>query len=197
MSCLLLVLAAISGCGDANAGTGGSGGTPRAEQSSYRLSCTIDTLILEIPIELTYQPDRPWIAGAPVDLSVSAAVIFDEAFSESIIDAGVSKIDIMVIDVASAISGATPSVLETSLADGINDFDLIIDTDDDGAPGPHRLELETATTTVSVDEDATAVEIGLGLDGVFFMMGDFEMPDDCLNPTLVGFAARFLVEPSR
>jgi len=47
MSCLLLVLAAISGCGDANGGTGGSGGTPAAQQSAYSLRCTIDTLDID------------------------------------------------------------------------------------------------------------------------------------------------------
>ena len=177
-------LAAMSGCGDANGGTGGSAGSPAAQQGAYTLRCTIDTLVLEIPIELTYQLDRPLIAGAVADLSFSAAVIFDEA-------------DIMAMDITSWVLGATPSMLATSLAAGINDFDLDIDTDDNGAPGPHRLELDTVTTTASVDEDAIEVEMGLGLDGVSLEMGDFQVPSDCLSPTLVGFTARFAVEPSR
>lgn len=196
MSCLLLVLVAILGCGDANGGTGGSGGTAAAQQSAYGLSCTIDTLVLEIPIELSYQVDRPLVAGAAADLSFSAAVIFDEAFSAALIDAGVSKVDIMAIDITSWVLGATPLMLATSLAAGINDFDLDIDTDDNGAPGPHRLELDTVTTTASVDEDAIEVEMGLGLDGLSLEMGDFQVPNDCLSPTLVGFTARFAVEPS-
>jgi len=196
---LLLVLGINAGCGDTNggAGTGGSGGAPPAEQSSYRLSCTIDTLVLEIPIELTYQPNRPFVAGAAADLSFSAAVIFDEAFSAALIDAGVSKVDIMSMDITSWILGATPSMLETSLAEGINDFDLDVDTDDNGAPGPHRFELDTVVTTTSVDEDALEVELGLSLDGVSLLMGDFQVPSGCLGPTLVGFTARFPVVPSR
>jgi len=158
------------------------------------LSCTIDTLVLEIPIELTYPLDRPFVAGAAADLSFSATVIFNEAFSAALIDAGVSKVDIMSMDISSSVLGATPSTLETSLATGINDFDLAIDTDDNGAPGPHRLELDTVTTTASVNEDANEVELGLGLDGVSLLMGDFLVPSDCLGPTLVGFSARFPVE---
>lgn len=196
---LLLVLSITTGCGDTNgsAGTGGSGGAPPAEQSSYSLSCTIDTLVLEIPIELTYQPDRPFVAGAAADLTFSATVIFDEAFSAALIDAGVSKVDIMSMDINSSVLGATPSMLETSLPAGINDFDLDIDTNDNGAPGPHRLELDAVTTTVSVDDGATEVELGLGLDGISLQMGDFQVPSDCLSPTLVGFTARFPLVPSR
>jgi len=197
MSFLLLALGTISGCNDANGGvgTGGIGGTPPAEQSSYRLSCTIDTLVLEIPIELTYSLDRTFVAGAASDLSLSAAVIFDEAFSTALIDAGVSTVDIMSMDISSSVLGATPSMLETSLALGINDFDLDIDTDDNGAPGPHRLELDALTTSTSVDEEATEVELGLGLDGISLQMGDFQVPSDCLSPTLVGFSVGFPVEP--
>jgi len=194
----LLLLGAHAGCAAANGGalgTGGSGGIPSAKQSEHTLSCTIGELTLEIPIELSYSPDGRLIAGAAVDLSVSAAVIFDEAFSAAIIDAGVSKIDIMVLDVASSVLGATPTRLETSLIQGINDFDLEIDTDDNGAPGPHRLELQTVTTTATVDGEANEVELGLGLDGLFFMLGDFEIPKDCVDPTLVGFTVSYEVGP--
>jgi hypothetical protein len=197
---LLLVFGTASGCGDANSGatgTGGSDGTPPAEQSAYGLSCTIDTLVLEIPIELTYLLDRPLVAGAKADLSFSATVIFDEAFSAALIDAGVSKVDIMAMDISSSVPGATPSTLETSLAVGINDFDLNIDTDDNGAPGPHRLELDNVTTTVSLDEDTIEVELGLSLDMLSFVLGDFDVPTECESPTLVGFSASFPVAPPR
>ena len=193
------MLGAHAGCAAANGGTlgaGGAGGIPSEKQSEHALSCTIGDLVLEIPIELGYLPDRPFVAGATVGLSFSATVVFDEAFSAAIIDAGVSKIDIMVIDIASSVSGATPSMLETSLAEGINDFDLAIDTNDNGAPGPHRLELLTVTTTATVDGDADQVELGLGLDGLFFMMGDFEVPTDCVDPTLVGFTVSYEVRPA-
>jgi len=192
----VLLLGALAGCGGANGGAlgaGGAGGAPSEKQSEHGLSCTIGELTLEIPIELNYLPDRPLTAGATVDLSFSATVVFDEVFSAAIIDAGVSKIDVMVIDVASSVAGATPTLVETSLAEGINDFDLAIDTDDNGEPGPHRLELQTVTTTATVDGDANQVEFGLDLDGLFFKMGDFEVPTDCVDPTLVGFTTSFEV----
>lgn len=195
---LLLVLGINAGCGDTNggAGTGGSGGAPPAEQSSYSLSCTIDTLVLEIPIELNYQPDRPFVAGAAADLTFSATVIFDEAFSAALIDAGVSKVDIMSMDITSWVLGATPSMLETSLAMGINDFDLAIDTDDNGIPGPHRLELEAVTTATTAIEGAQELEVGLQFDQIALMLGDFDVTADCLNPTIVGSSARFSVTPA-
>ncbi len=189
------MLGAHAGCAADNGGTGGAGGIPSEKQSEHTLSCTIGELVLEIPLELRYLPDRPLVAGAAVDLSFSATIVFTEAFSAAIIDAGVSKIDIMVIDVASSVLGATPTTLATSLIEGINDFDLEIDTDDNGAPGPHRVALQTVTTTATVDDNAIDVELGLSLDGLFFMMGDFEVPTDCVDPTLVGFTVSFEVGP--
>lgn len=198
LPCVLL-LGAHAGCGVANGGalgSGGAGGISSEQQSEHTLSCTIGDLTLEIPVELSYLPDRPLIAGSEVDLRFSAAIVFDETFSAAIIDAGVSKIDIIVIDMESLVLGATPTRLETSLVQGINDFDLAIDTDDNGAPGPHRLELQTVTTSATVDGDANEVQLGLGLDGLFFMFGDFEIPTDCVDPTLVGFAVSFEVGPA-
>lgn len=197
---VLLALGAAASCGVANGGslgTGGDGGSPAVEQRSHTLTCTINTLTLQIPIEVTYLLDRPFVAGAASDLSFSATVIFDEAFSAALIDAEVSKIDIMSIDIATSVLGATPSTLQTSLAMGINDLDLEIDTDNDGAPGPHRVDLDTVTMTTSVEEDANEVELSLSLDDVSLLMGDFQMPDDCVDPTLVGASARFPVEAAR
>jgi hypothetical protein len=200
-SWLSCVLVAGAGCAVANGGSlgaGGSGVERVTEQSSYTLSCGIDPLVLDLGIELVYEMDRPNVEGEPSDLTFSAAVIFDEAAASALVDAGTPKIDIISMQVTSSLQGGTPSRLETSLsAAPINDFDLEVDTDDNGAPGPHRLELKSVTTAVSIDDDATEVELGLGLDGVFFIMGDFEVPDDCLSPTLVGFAARFPVDSSR
>ena len=194
---LAFLIGAQAGCGPATGASGaGTGPIPPEQTSEHALSCTIGDLTLEIPIELTYTPDRPFIAGARVNLDFSATVTFDEAFSAAIIDAGVSKIDIMVIDVASSVSGAIPASFETSLAGGINDFDLTIDTNDNGAPGPQSLELRTVTTTLLMDQDADQVLLGLGLDGLFFMLGDFEIPIDCVEPTLIGFAASFDVAPA-
>jgi hypothetical protein len=161
------------------------------EQTSHTLTCTIDTLELEVPIELTYLPDRRLIAGAPAGLRFSASVVFDEGFSAALIDAGVSKVDIMSMEISSTVLGAIPPTLKASLAAGINDFDLETDTDDNGQPGPHRLELEMVDTTMLIDEDADELELGLALDGIILLLGDFQMPSDCLSPTLVGFGVTF------
>lgn len=198
-SCLLLVLGAVVACGESNGGptgTGGSDGNPLAEQSSYFLNCTIDTLVLEIPIELYFELDRPYIEGGSADLTFSAVVTFDEQAATNLIDAGIPNIDIISVKIASWVDGATPETVETSLAAApINDFDLAVDTNDNEIAGPHRLELDTVTITTTVTKGADEVELGLGLDQVSLLLGSFNMPTDCVAPTLVGFTARFPVEP--
>jgi len=193
------VLSVAAGCGDpdgGSAGTGGSGDKPPAERSSYRLSCTIDTVVLEIPIELSFVLDRPYKEGGSANLAAVAAITFEEQAIAMLIDAGVAKVDIISIEISPWIRGATPPTVETSLAAApINDFNLEIDTDDNGIAGPHRLELETATIRTAVTEGADEVELGLGLEQLSLQLGDFQMPTDCLGPSLVGFSARFPVEP--
>jgi|GEM_PF-6363420 len=179
-------------------GSGGNGGNPLAEQSTYRLTCMIDTTVLEIPIELSYALDRPYTEGGSADLSFSAAVTFEEPAVRTLIDAGISKIDILAMNVGTWVIGATPSMIGTSFgAAPINDFDLDVDTDSNGAPGPHRLELDTVMVATRVSKGAQEVELGLGLDQVSLLFGDFLVPEECLGPTLVGFAARFPVEPAK
>jgi hypothetical protein len=203
--CLLVALGAAVGCGDGNAGPSGgdagaggiagSDGTHPAKQSSYRLSCTIATLILEIPIELSFQLDRPYTEGGSADLTFSASVTFDERTATTLIDAGVSKIDIISVEIATWVNGATPSIIQTSFAAApINDFDLEVDPDDNGVAGPHTLELDTLVVSTAVTEGADEVEFGLALDGVSLLLGDFDVPLDCLGPSLVGFSASFPVE---
>ena len=177
-------------------GTGGTGGNPLVEQSSYQLSCTIDTLVIEIPIQLSYALDRPYTEGGSARLSFSAEVTFGEQAATTLIDAGISKLDIVSVDIATWVAGATPPSVGTALgAAPINDFDLEIDTDDNGIAGPHRLELDTVAVATRVIEGADHVELGLGLEQVSLLLGDFLVPTDCLGPTLVGFSARFPVEP--
>jgi hypothetical protein len=203
--CLLVALGAAVGCGDGNAGPSGgdagaggiagSDGTHPAKQSSYRLSCTIATLILEIPIELSFELDRPYTEGGSADLTFSASVTFDERTATTLIDAGVSKIDIISVEIATWVNGATPSIIQTSFAAApINDFDLEVDPDDNGVAGPHTLELDTLVVSTAVTEGADEVEFGLALDGVSLLLGDFDVPLDCLGPSLVGFSASFPVE---
>ncbi len=197
-TCLLVAFGFLGGCGDANSGvgTGGSGGTPPAEQSSYSLSCPIDTLVLEVDIELSYELDQPYVAGGSSELAFSAAVTFSELAAATLIDAGIDKVDIISMQIATSLEGATPALVETSFAVPINDLDLRVDTDDNGLPGPHRLELETVVATTTVIPGASQVELGLRTDQVSLVLGDFEVPDDCLSPTLVGFNARFAVGSS-
>lgn len=166
-----------------------------AKQSSYRLSCTIATLTLEIPIDLSFELDRPYTEGGSADLTFSGSVTFDEETSTALIEAGVSKIDIISLEIAPWVRGATPSIIETSFAAApINDFDLNVDPDDNGVAGPHTLELDTVIASTVVTEGADEVEFGLGIDRVSLLLGDINVPTDCLGPTLVGFSARFPVE---
>lgn len=121
---------------------------------------------------------------------------FSEQAAATLIDAGIDKVDIISMQIATWLEGATPAQVETSFAVPINDLDLQADTDNNGLPGPHRLELETIVATTSAAPEARQVELGLRTDQVSLVLGDFEVPDDCLSPTLVGLTARFAVEPS-
>jgi hypothetical protein len=160
------------------------------------LGCTIDTLVLELPIELYFELDRPYIAGGWSELAFFAAVTFAEQAAATLIDAGIDKVDIISMDIATSIEGAIPTSIDTSFgAAPINDFDLEVDTDDNGLPGPHRLELDTQTITTEATDGAQEVELGLELDQVSLVLGDFEVPVDCRGPTLVGVSARFPVGP--
>ena len=163
-------------------------------ESRYRLSCTIDTLVLELPIELSYALDRPYAEGSTAELEFSAAVVFSEASASALIEAGVATIDIVSMQIDSWVLGAEPDRLRTTLEDApINDYALEPDTDDNGIPGPHRLELAPIIVTSTVTEGATEVELGLSLDGISLVLGDFEVPADCASPTLVGPSAVFPV----
>ena len=188
------------GCGDSaegSSGAGGSGGAPLAERSTYALSCTIDPLVLEIPIELSYALDHPYFQGVVTNLGFSAAIIFDEVTSTALIEAGIAKIDILSAEVGPWVLGATPPMVRTSLAAApINDFDLEVDTNENGMAGPHRLELNPVSVPTLANANAEEVELGLVLDGVSMVLGDARVPTDCLGPTLVGSSVRFPVQPA-
>ena len=201
MLCEMRVFAAASvaffavslGCG-ADGGGGEENGGPLAMEGAYRLSCTIDETVLEIPIDVSYALDRAYAPDLPVELTYSAAVEFGEQASGALIDAGVTKIDLISLRVATFIRGATPGLAESALAAApVNDFDLEPDTDDNGLPGPHRLALETVVVTSQALPDVTEVELGLTLDQISLILGDFQVPSECINPTLVGPSAVFSV----
>ncbi|MFZ1864960.1 MAG: hypothetical protein WAU39_12105 [Polyangiales bacterium] len=199
--CLLALLAAAgcgSGSGSPDGGTGGSGGSAIERHSAYDLRCPVDMLVLDLPIELSYRLDRPYVAGGSSELTFSAAITFTNESTAALVDAGIDKIDIISLHITSSVDGAAPQTVETSSsAAPINDFDLQVDTDDDGRPGPHRLELDAATTTSTPDEGAERVELGLtSTSQISLVLGDFEVPTACLSPTLVGFASQFPVEPA-
>lgn len=195
VSHVLLILCVIVGCGDTNGGTEGNGGDPLTEQSSYRLTCTINEVVLELPIDLSFALDRPYTEGGSADLTFSATVTFQEPSIAMFLDAGISKIDIITAEIGSRIDGATPQIVETSLSAPINDFDLALDTDNNGVAGPRRLALDAVTIATTVTEGANEVTLTTGKDQVSLLLGDFHVPTDCRGPTLVGFSARFPVEP--
>ncbi len=151
---------------------------------------------LEIRIDLSYELDRPYTEGGSADLAFSATVTLGEQAAATLIDAGFSKIDIISVQIASFAEGATPSLVDTSLAAApINDFDLDVDTDENGVAGPHRFELETVTIATNVNEGADQVEFAQGLDQVSLVLGDVELPADCPGATLTGFTVVFPVGP--
>ena len=57
----------------------------------------------------------------------------------------------------------------------INDFDVALDTDDNGVAGPHHFRLDDITVTSTAMDGATNVELGLRLDQLSKVLGDFEM----------------------
>ncbi len=189
---LLLVVGALA-CGGTD---GDSAGSTLSMQSAYTLSCAIDPLVLDIPIELSYELDRPYRLGRTSELSFSAVVVFSEQTSSALIGAGVSKIDIISLRVATSLRGAAPPLLgATLMAAPINDFDLATDTDDNGLPGPHRFGLGPVAVTSAAAEGATEVELGLSLDQISLVLGDSDVPADCAGPSLVGPSVRYPVEP--
>lgn len=197
-TCLLVFCTLAAGCGNGDGGpTGGTGGDPLEERSAFQLSCLVDTVLLQIPIELSYRLDRPYVAGSASELTFSAVITFSEETAGMLIEAGVDKIDIISLQTASSVDGAAPSSVQTSLsAAPINDFDLTLDPDDDGLPGPQHLALDPVTVTSTADQDAERVELGLRTSDISMVLGDFEVPTDCVGPTLVGFGSEFPVEPA-
>jgi hypothetical protein len=156
------------------------------------LSCQIDTLLLRIPIQLSFGLDQPYSTDGSALLRSSPLVVFGEEASTALIDAGVASIDIVSVDIDATIEGATPGLIEAELGDApINDFDLRLDTDDNGIPGPHQLELDPATLSTTVVDGASEVVLSLDPNQVSLVLGDFEVPSDCLSPTLVGVPASF------
>lgn len=195
-ACVLPTLVAVASCsGDGGGPNGGTGGADRdrlTRQSDFALECSIDSLVLRISIELSYQLDQAFTQSSPSDLSFAAAITFDEATSTALVDAMVPKVDLISVEIEAQVVGATPSTLQTALRRApINDFDLEVDTNGNGVPGPHTIELDAVSVATTPSPDAQHVELGPTLDSVSLVLGDFELPSDCLSPALVGYLARF------
>jgi hypothetical protein len=197
--CCWLTLGVLLGCGDQSTntpGTGGTGGDSLSERSLHELSCPIpvDDVVLSFPIDLSFTLDRPYTDGGSSMLTQSATLTFDEETVATLLDAGIGKIDIISVNVASEVVGATPASVETFLSGApINDFDLDVDTDDNGIAGPHPLVLDATTVESTPTDGATEVELGVRIDLVSVVLGDLSIPVDCVAPTLVGFSASFAV----
>jgi len=206
---LVATLGAIAGCGGTNggafgggtggaAGTGGAGGTgalPVVDQTSFRLSCVYDRLELDILIELVVGPTEPYSSSRSTEATFSSSVTFDEESVASFLDAGVTVIDIVSASVTTKATGAIPAAMMASFgAAPINDFDLQADPDDNGIPGPHRLDLDPVTATSYATPGTTEVAFDLQFEGISLALGDFQIPMDCLSPSLVGVVLRFPVD---
>lgn len=206
--CLAVALGAVAGCGGANGGplgsggaggTGGTGGTrdlPVVEQNSFRLSCEHATLELNILIELVVELANPYSNSSSTEAAFSPSVTFDEETVASFLDAGFPVIDIVSMSVTTNVTGATPATMTASFAEApINDFDLRADPDDNGMAGPHRFALGPVTATSNPDAGVMEVTFDLKFGGISFALGDFNIPQDCFGPSLVGIVVRFPVNP--
>jgi hypothetical protein len=166
------------------------------EQSSFRVSCDYDRLRLDILIELLVELTEPYSRSSSTEATFSPSVTFDEESVASFLDAGVTVIDIVSASVSTNVTGAIPGAMIASFgAAPINDFDLEADPDDNGIPGPHRLELDPVTVTSKAVAGANEVTFDLRFAGISLALGDFNIPTDCLGPSLVGVVVRFPVNP--
>lgn len=209
--CLVAGLGAIAACGGANAGPlipageGGAGGAPPTGQGVFRLNCEFrieesDTVELNLPIELFVELTEPFSRTDSTEATFSASLIFNEEESvasliEALINAGdPTAIDIVSASVTTNVTGATPDTMTASLGGTPIRFDLEADPDDDGLPGPHRLDFDSVTVTANATPDATEVLFGLDFRGVSLVLGNVNIPSDCISsPSLGGVALRFPV----
>jgi len=204
----LAFLVTILGCGGDGGGqgaggaaaSGGSGGSAAtfvpnpSGQASFDVTCSVSGIELAFDVELRAELSRSFRGTESTEVAFSAAVTIDQETSAALIDAGIPAIDIVSMSVRTGISGASPSTITTFFAGGpIDDFDLTVDTDDDDAPGPHRLELEVIDTTATARPDATEVEFDL--DSIAFVLGDFRVPERCFGFSASGVSLSFPVEP--
>jgi hypothetical protein len=158
------------------------------------LSCAYGALQLDIVIELVVELTQPYSNSRSTEATLSASVTFDEASVASFLDADVPVIDIVSASVTANVTGAVPGAMTASFgAAPINDFDLQSDPDDNGVPGPHRLDLGPMTATSKALPDAREVAFALQFSGISLALGDFNVPADCLGPSLVGVVLRFPV----
>ena len=184
--------------GGPGGGSGGSGGaplSPDAQSATFTLSCEVVPIELRIPFDFTVSPDRAYTENGTSEVMLSASMTIDEQTVSALLGSNIDDIDISSGTIGVDLLGATPERIETSLVDTpINDFDLAVDTDDNGVLGPHRFEFETVTATTTVAPSANDVTFRLTFGGISIVLGDFSIPEDCLSPSLVGQPAGFPVQ---
>jgi hypothetical protein len=145
--------------------------------------------------ELVVELSEPYSRTGPIEATFLPTVSLDEASVASFLDAGITVVDIVSMSVRTNVDGAVPAAMTASYgAAPINDFDLLADPDDNGVPGPHRFELDPVTATSRPVTGATEVAFDLGFSGISIALGDFNIPMDCVGPSLVGIVLTFPVE---
>lgn len=199
----MIAFGVAAGCGGATVeavGSGGSGGdarteAPPAQLRTYRLTCQTNVAVLDMSVELSIELDRPYTEGGSAYVTFSTSLTFEEQTATDLVDAGESVIDIVSVEIATRVSGATPETIGTSLAAApIDDFDLEADPDGNGIAGPHRFDLDTVSVQTTVAGGAAQVEFDLHFDGISLILGKFNLPEDCFRPSLTGFSVSFPVE---
>lgn len=184
-----------SGTGGETNATGGTSGTPLSPSGAqtFELGCMRPDVSLNLEIELAVRLSEPFVRGTSSDATFGPAVTLTEASTEALIDAGVESIDVTSMSVQTRLLGAEPTTMTTLLADApIEDFDLSVDPDDDGTPGPHRFELIPITETVVPLGGADTVEFAISAVAISF--GDFSVPESCVDSqSLVGSPLSFPV----
>lgn len=180
--------------GEGPAGSGGEPLPPGAQTVTFTLSCEVVPIELRLPFDLTVSPDRAYSENGTSEVMLSAGMTIDEQTVSALLSSEITDIDVSSGTIGVDLVGATPARIETSLVDApINDFELAVDTDDNGVLGPHRFEFETVIEVTAAAPGANEVTFRLTFGGISIVLGDFSIPDDCRNTSLVGQPARFTV----
>ncbi|MGB5813490.1 MAG: hypothetical protein WBG86_23340 [Polyangiales bacterium] len=196
----LFALCVLMACGDANAGEIGpsappdGGGEPLSQVRTFELVCSASNLDLVLAIDLAIILSDAFRPSGSNEVTLGAGVTLVEESVEALIEANVPVIDVASMSVRTALTGASPSTMTSTLPNTpVDDFDLSTDPDENGSPGPHRFQLSAVAETATVANGSG--EVVFSLDVLRFAFGDFSVPDDCVGGrTLTGVPIKFTVE---